>query len=161
MDVPVTIHLLADRPEFTEVVSEIRWREWGHPPEPTDFGYWLECTRRESGRDRLPVTLVAVDTAGDAVGAVGLGEFDIEERQDRSPWVLGMIVRPDVRGRGIGGALMARLADWASDHGYRQGWVATGGRAVAFYQRCGWFVSETVARRTGGEAVVLTRELPG
>jgi len=39
--------------------------------------------------------------------------------------------------------LMSRLADWASEHGYRECWVATGGRAVAFYQHCGWHVVET------------------
>ncbi len=160
MDVPVTIHLLADRPELIPVVSEIRWREWGHPPEPTDLEFWLDCTRRESGRDAVPVSWVAVDAAGEALGVVGLGEFDIEERRDRSPWVLGMIVRPDRRGRGIGGALMAHLAGWAGAHGYRQGWVATNGRAVSFYRRCGWTVVETVPREIGGEAVVLSRELP-
>jgi hypothetical protein len=40
----------------------------------------------------LPVTWVAIDPLGQAVGAVGLGAFDIAKRCDRSPWVLGMIV---------------------------------------------------------------------
>jgi hypothetical protein len=43
------------------------------------------------------MTWVASDQSG-ALGAVGLGLFDIEERRDRSPWLLGMIVRPDRRG---------------------------------------------------------------
>jgi hypothetical protein len=38
---------------------------------------------------------VASDQSG-ALGAVGLGQFDIEERRDRSPSLLGMIVRPTV-----------------------------------------------------------------
>ena len=39
--------------------------------------------------------VVASDQSG-ALGAVGLGPFDIEERRDRSPSLLGMIVRPTV-----------------------------------------------------------------
>jgi len=41
------------------------------------------------------MTWVASDQSG-ALGAVGLGQFDIEERRDRSPSLLGMIVRPTV-----------------------------------------------------------------
>jgi hypothetical protein len=52
---------------------------------------------RGAGSSHLPVTWVASDGSG-ALGAVGLGQFDIEERRDRSPWVLGMIVRRDRRG---------------------------------------------------------------
>jgi len=40
------------------------------------------------------------DTSG-ALAAVGPGKRDIEERHDRSPWLLGMIVRPDNRSSGF------------------------------------------------------------
>ena len=50
----------------------------------------------EAGQRGLPVTWVAVGVGGEAAGAVGLGEFDIAERRDRSPWVLGMVVRSAV-----------------------------------------------------------------
>src|SRR4029079_8241518 len=128
---------------------EIRWQEWGHPPEPEHLDWWIDVTARESGRDRLPVTWGAIDARGEALGAVGLGEFDIDERRDRSPWVLGMIVRPDRRGVGIGSLLMAQLEAWAGANGYQRAWVATGGHAVDFYRKCGWEVSETIERATG------------
>jgi hypothetical protein len=70
----------------------------GRAAEPTDRAWWRAAAVREAGRDELPITWVASDTSG-AAGAVGLGEFDIEERRDRSPWLLGMIVRPDRRAR--------------------------------------------------------------
>jgi GNAT superfamily N-acetyltransferase len=93
------------------------------------------------------------------MGAVGLGEFDIEERRDRSPWVLGMIVVPQMRGLGIGGRLMGALEAWARRRGYSQLWVATGGRAVDFYQQCGWELSEVFNRRSGESVSVLTKIL--
>jgi GNAT superfamily N-acetyltransferase len=102
------------------------------------------------------MTWVASDQSG-ALGAVGLGLFDIEERRDRSPWLLGMIVRPDRRGSGIGRLLLMHLERWAYRQGYQQLWVATGGAAVGFYQRCGWWICETVDRDFE-PATVLTKE---
>jgi GNAT superfamily N-acetyltransferase len=152
----ISVQLLADYPHLISAVGAIRWREWGHPPEPTSLNWWVDVTAREAGRDTLPVTWVAIDAQGQAVGAVGLGEFDIEERRDRSPWVLGMIVLPELRGLGIGSQLMGSLEAWAGQHGYPQVWVATGGRAVQFYQKCGWVLVETVEH--GSEMMsVLTK----
>ena len=97
-DAAISIHLLADLPHLIEPVGRIRWRQWGQPPEPVDPAWWIETTAREAGRDDLPITFVAVDGPGRAVGAAGLGEFDLAEMRDRSPWVLGMVVQPDCRG---------------------------------------------------------------
>jgi GNAT superfamily N-acetyltransferase len=150
------IHLLADRADLIEAVTDLRWLEWGHPPEPTERDWWRAATVREAGRGRLPITWVASNQNG-AQGAVGLGRFDIEERRDRSPWVLGMIVRGDQRGRGIGRLLLGQLEEWAGQQAYQQLWVATGGSAVGFYQRCGWRIHETVERDFEA-ATVLTKK---
>jgi GNAT superfamily N-acetyltransferase len=150
------VHLLADRADLIEAVTDLRWLEWGHPPEPIDRDWWRAATVREAGSSGLPMTWVASDQSG-ALGAVGLGRFDIEERRDRSPWLLGMIVRPDRRGSGIGRLLLTHLEDWAYRHGYQELWVATGGAAVGFYERCGWRICETVARDFE-PATVLTKE---
>src|SRR5262245_3277657 len=72
----VSVALLADHPQLISTVGEIRWKEWGHPPEPENLDWWVDVTGREAGRDQLPVTWVAIDHLGDAVGAVGLGKFD-------------------------------------------------------------------------------------
>jgi GNAT superfamily N-acetyltransferase len=155
---PATIELLAGREPLIAAVGEMRWREWGHPPEPDDPAWWVDVTRREAGRDRIPVTWVAIDERGEAVGAVGLGDFDIEERRDTSPWVMGMIVRADRRGRGIGALLLAELEAWARTQGYERAWVATG-LAADFYRKCGWEFTETIERATGDVATVLTKTL--
>jgi GNAT superfamily N-acetyltransferase len=92
-----------------------------------------------------------------SVGAVGIGQFDIEKLRDSSPWALGMIVRRDRRGAGIGRLLLADLERWAPRQGCEQLWVATGGAAVGFYQRCGWRINETVDRDFE-PATVLTKK---
>jgi predicted N-acetyltransferase YhbS len=153
----MSVLLLADRPDLIEAVGDMRWREWWRHAGREDRSWWVDVTRRESGRDELPVTFVAVDALGEAVGAVGLGPFDLEERRDRSPWVLGMIVRADRRGAGIGRALLDRLHSFAAARGDARVWVATGDPAVGFYQRCGWRLEERLRHDSGSETVVLSR----
>ncbi len=153
-----SISLLADKPDLIAHVAEMRWREWGHPPEPTDLSWWLATTTREAGRDSLPVTFVAVDDSGDAVGAVGLDEFDLDERRDRSPWVTGTIVRRDLRRSGTGRALMERLEEWAASRGVSEAWVGTEA-AKDFYQRCGWAPLETFTAHSGQPVTILHKRL--
>jgi GNAT superfamily N-acetyltransferase len=153
-----SVALLADRIHLVSAVAEIRWKEWGHPPEPQAFSWWVDAARREAGHEELPVTFVAADKAGEVAGAVGLGQFDIQERRDRSPWLLGMIVRQDCRGMGVGRLLLTHLEAWAARRDYGRIWVATG-RAVDFYRACGWQVTETLQRASADPTTVLTKLL--
>lgn len=158
MPAATVIALLADMPECIPAVADMRWREWGHPPEPEDPSWWLETTAREAGRSELPVTFVAVDASGDAIGAVGIDEYDLDERRDTSPWVTGMIVRDDRRSLGVGGALMRRAESWALQHGVVEMWVGTD-TAARFYQQCGWQPVEVYTTGTGERVSVLYRLL--
>jgi GNAT superfamily N-acetyltransferase len=154
------IELLADRPDLIPPLAALRWREWDGEPDRADLAAWVDVTAAEAGRDTLPVTFVAVDGAGRAVGGVGLAPHDPPERSDRGPWVVGMIVRPGHRGHGTGGALMTHLAGWAGRSGYARLWVATGGPAVAFYRRCGWTVHEVFRRDSGEQVTILGTPTP-
>ena len=148
------VELLADHPELIARVGEIRWTEWGVPPESQELSWWIDITATEAGRHDLPITWVAIDGDGRAVGAVGLGEFDIEEVVDRSPWVLGMIVDREHRGKGIGRQLMRSLEGWSRERGFSSVWVATE-RAEGFYRSCGWRFVETITKRSGDKAWIL------
>lgn len=156
--VPITVSWLADNPEAIQVIADLRWREWGHEPEPEDPAWWLDTTIREAGRAELPVTWVAHDDDGDVLGAVGLDEFDLDERRDTSPWVTGMIVRADRRGEGIGRVLMAELERWATRQGVAGIWVGTD-LAAGFYERCGWVPLEAFTDATGQRITVLHKHL--
>jgi GNAT superfamily N-acetyltransferase len=95
----------------------------------------------------------------DVLGGVGLAQFDLAERLDRSPWIVGTIVHPDRRGEGIGHALLARLEAWAAGMGIDHIWVATGGRAVRFYEQCGRERAEELRTQRGEMATILTKQL--
>src|SRR5215467_4230773 len=157
--IDVTIELLADRPELIEPAGLLRFDEWGRPPEPDTPQWWINVTRQESGRNDLPVTFVACDSAGDAVGAVGIAEFDPDDLSDRSPWVIGMVVRPDRRRAGIGRLLVDRLDPHARGLGFGQIWVATGPPATEFYRRCGYRRAEVMRSPRGEDAHILVKRM--
>lgn len=108
--------------------------------------------------------LVATNESGEAVGAVALGEADDElntvEREGRSPWLLGLVVRQQDRHRGYGRLLVTGVEDLAARRGRQHVWVATGGEAVKFYRRCGWLDAQQLRlSSTGIATTVLRREL--
>lgn len=155
------ITLLADRTELAAHWAELHWREWSGEPGREALSWWIDDALKAVQRTTTPVAFIAVGPDGDVLGGVGLHEFDLEERRDRSPWLVGMIVRADRRGEGVGQALMARLEAWALTVGIEQLWVATetDGGAVAFYQRCGYERGEELAARRGAVVTILTKRL--
>ena len=61
-----------------------------------------------------------------------------------------VVVDANHRGRGVGRALLAALADWASSRGVRRLQLladGTNGPALAFYDRLGWRATALVCRR--------------
>src|SRR3954468_4719712 len=130
--------LLADQPELIAEVGVLRWRASGTGGTP---GPWIESTARDAGRDSLPLTLVAMDLDGRAIGAVTLSADDDEvprSCRERAPWVVRIVVRPGEQACGVGRMLVTAAEDLAREHGHDQVWVATDERDVDFYRRCGW-----------------------
>jgi GNAT superfamily N-acetyltransferase len=157
----IRVESLADHPGLVEQVGLLRWKEWGYgAPDPTPF---IEVTAREAGsRGQLPMTLVAIDLAGGAVGAVGLGpvddELSVAERAGRTPWILGMVVAAESRKLGVGRQLLENLQDLAASCGHPRTWVATGHEAVGFYRRCGWAAVEHLRlESTGIPTTILSK----
>jgi len=147
------IESLGDHLELLEQVGLLRWKEWAFgAPDPAPF---IEITAKEAGRSgQLPITLVAIDVAGGAVGAVGLDRIDNElnaaEHAGRTPWIVGMVVRAEDRKQGTGRQLLESLQDVAASLGHTRTWVATGDYAVGFYQRCGWAAVEQLRLESTG-----------
>jgi GNAT superfamily N-acetyltransferase len=153
----IKIATLADAPRLVPQVVEMAWEEWGaeHADDPRER--WLHEAERDS-RLHLPTAAGFVAMDGErAVGTVQLHEFEIDAIRDRSPWVCGMVVRPQYRGGGVGKRLLSALEQFAAEHGVPQLWVFTE-HAAEFYERCGWHRYGTAIE--GGEAGdVLTRTL--
>jgi GNAT superfamily N-acetyltransferase len=147
------IESLADHPELVGQVGLLRWTEWAYGAQ--DPALFIEVTVKEGRQEgHLPMTLVAIDLTGRAVGAVGLGPIDDElsvaERAARTPWILGMVVQAECRKLGAGRQLLESLQRVAGSLGHPRTWVATGEEAVGFYQRCGWSAVERLRLQSTG-----------
>jgi len=155
----ITVVLLADRPDLAAKWAELHWREWGDEPGREELSWWVSNAERHVQRTQVPVAFIAISDRDEVLGGVGLQQYDPVTLRDRSPWVVGTIVRSDQRGSGVGQALMAGLDHWATEAEIGQVWVVTGGRAVNFYQQCGYEPFETLPNEDDGVATVLTKRL--
>jgi GNAT superfamily N-acetyltransferase len=162
-DRPVTVALLADHPDLIEQIGVLRWTEWGYgDPSPDE---WIAVSAREAGRDDLPVTLVAIDWSGSAVGVVGLDVADDaltdDERAARTPWLVGLVVDGHARRQGVARTLVRALEALGRGRGHHELWVVTGSEAVDLYRACGWTdVQQLVTEKEHLPSTVLTRVLP-
>jgi len=148
--------LLADQPELIAEVGVLRWRAAGSVGTP---GPWIEATVRDAGYDD-PLTLVAMDLDGRAIGAVTLGGDDDAidlPVGERAPWVVRMVVRPGERMCGVGRLMMNAVEDLAREHGHARLWVAAGDDYADFYRRCGW--ADASEPPDGEGSRVLSKEL--
>jgi len=145
--------LLADQPELIAEVGVLRWRASGAGG---TAGPWIESTARDAGRDGLPLTLVAMDLDGHAIGAVTLdvGVSEVTGCASHAPWLVRMVVRPDERRCGVGRLMIAAAEDLARQHGHDQLWVATQEHDREFYRVCGWHEADA----PGAEDVTVLRK---
>jgi len=88
-----------------------------------------------------PITLIALDDAGDAM----LGTINLRRTSPRRALhhtaVLGMSVRAESRGQGVGSALMRAALAWAADNGLTRVELqvfADNARAIALYEKHGF-----------------------
>lgn len=153
----VVVESLSANPELVPDVVAIAWAEWGASLSDEEHLRWL----REAERDcRLHTAFSAGFVAinrGAAIGTVQLHEFDIDAMRDRSPWVCGMVVRPEYRGMQIGRHLLESLESFARGRGVRRLWVFTE-HAAGFYQACGW-ERFGESEQDGEFGIVLTKAL--
>ncbi|MFD3516859.1 GNAT family N-acetyltransferase [Streptomyces sp. NPDC058657] len=108
---------------------------------PADPEVWVG----DAGGAGGPLEAWVAEVAGEPVGHAALvaaGPGDVAPGLVAGPVavVARLFVSPRVRGTGVGGAILARVAEAAREHGTRAvlDVVAADTGAVAFYSRTGW-----------------------
>jgi GNAT superfamily N-acetyltransferase len=84
---------------------------------------------------RIPLSLLALDDAGEPVGTINLIDNDDATLPELHPWLAALVVLPAWRGRGVGSALVRALAAEAARLGFEQLYFGTDG--PGFYERLG------------------------
>ncbi len=97
---PVTIGLLADRPELIDALAlayEAQWPSWYGADGRGDAHADMTARAR---RDGVPCGVVAAD--GDrAVGACALAEESMSRRGEFGAWIVGLWIAPEHRRKGL------------------------------------------------------------
>ena len=141
------------RPDLLPVVAEWLWHEWwkrrGQTLEQTEAVY-AQCVA-ELG---APQTFILLE--GDvAVGTVTMARKDLDERPDLTPWLAGVFVVPDRRGRGYVKLLFTEFEKACRTASVETAWLYTN-TAERIYLRAGWEAVEVI-HRPGKRAVTLMR----
>lgn len=155
MDDSLSVALLADRPQALSVVAAWEHAEWGHLMPEVSLDQIERAFRKRANRDRVPMTLLGY-VGEELVGTASLVAHDMSIRRELSPWLAVVYVDPARRKAGIGSALVRGVMDRAAELGFGRIHLFTPDQ-MAFYERLGWEVLETVSYRGEEVAVMVCR----
>jgi predicted N-acetyltransferase YhbS len=136
----VKIEYLADRPEHVATVAAWHRREWGHLRPEESLEIRASKLRARSGHRQIPTVFIA-STDGTPLGSAMLVAHDMDSHLHWSPWLAGVVVAPEYRGRGIGAALVEHAVAEARELGLPTLYLYTFS-TEQYYARLGWQLIE-------------------
>jgi len=149
----MTIDYLADHPETISTLAEWQHAEWGHIRAGDTAEKRAERLRGYSNRDRIPLTVVALEDTN-VLGSASLIEHDMETRKELTPWLAGVYVGEPYRRRGIGAQLVRRIMDETRKLKVPLLYLYTV-HSEKFYSALGWQFMERTAY-LGNKIVIMT-----
>ena len=153
----LSVTTVRERPDLLPVVAEWLWHQWwgrlGRTLEQTEAIY-AECVA-EIG---APQTFILLE--GDKpVGTVTMARKDLEERPDLTPWLAGVFVVPERRGRGYFRILLAEFEKACRAASVETAWLFTN-TAEHVYLRTGWDTVEVIHRPGEQSCTLMRRAIP-
>jgi GNAT superfamily N-acetyltransferase len=136
----ITTGLLVDHEDVVSDLVDLFEREWADWYNPRGASARADLAERME-RGRLPLGIVAfADGALAGTCALTASSGGLTER---SPWLGGLLVVPNMRGQGVGLALLERAKAEAQRLGFTRLHALTA-EARALFDRAGWRLVENV-----------------
>ncbi|MGC3981188.1 MAG: GNAT family N-acetyltransferase [Steroidobacteraceae bacterium] len=134
----LNIDYLCRYPQFIPALANFSYQEWlpVYRQHGKDYQAALHSYAQRINTDSLPLALV-VTLNGELLGSGSLKLHDIESRRDLGPWLGGMYVVEQWRGRGIGTLLLEHLLSEAARLKLESLYLWTAS-AQGWYARHGW-----------------------
>ena len=137
----ITTGLLIDHAEVLSDLVDLFESEWADWYNPRGASARADLTERLE-RNRLPLGIVAfVD--GQLAGTCALTVSSGGLVTERSPWIGGLLVEPNLRRRGVGLALVQRAKVEARRLGFARLHALTA-EARELFEHAGWRLAENV-----------------
>jgi N-acetylglutamate synthase-like GNAT family acetyltransferase len=147
MSVAFAISDLRQRPEFFDTVAMRIWRAWWEA-EGASLDYISGRLRENMSDTPIPFALVAHDAEA-FLGTASVIASDLVERAQLTPWVAAVWVEPQVRGHGLGAALVGRAAQDCFALDIARAYLCARPRMFGFYDTLGWTLLERGVGRQG------------
>jgi N-acetylglutamate synthase-like GNAT family acetyltransferase len=136
------IQYLREYQEVIPILAGWIYGEWSYLYPGTTRQDLEGILRERINKKDLPLTLVAIE-AGRPVGTASLKAFDMETRNDLTPWLTSLYIAPPWRRQGIGSNLVKAIEKKAAELEIRKLFLFTDAALVdIFYAKLGWSVKE-------------------
>ena len=148
------IELISDHPEVIPILTkwyQAEWEPYYNEGGPGDARADLES---RCNRDKLPIGLVAIE----GTEVLGTAALDLDVATNLSASVVGLLVQPSHRRRGIATSLLKGSEDLARQLGYRRLHISTTvlGEHLS---RSGWTAMGAVQFLNAEQGSVYVRDL--
>ena len=147
---------IAERPDLVPMVAQWLWDEWH-----LDAGDSIEAVRDAVAASVSPIGppqtfVLLVDNR--PVGTASLVAHDLDERPNLTPWLAGVFVIPEARGRGHVIHLIQAVEVACRSAGVGTVWLHTTS-AERVYARAGWHSVEAIQRHGRRPVTLMRRDL--
>ena len=132
----VRISYLIDHPEYIPPLAQWLFDEWDVILGEKTPEVRIKKLKAHMNRDQLPIAWVA-HANGQLLGTAALRVYDLDGREDLTPWLGGVFVGTQFRRQGIGAALCATVEEEARSRGIETLYLFTLDKQ-AWYSRLGW-----------------------
>ena len=127
----LSIKKLAEVPEYFEDVFQAIYSNWGNN-NPNFWRNWIRSCMSSTG---IPITyIVLLDDK--FVGTFSLWLCDLQSCQNLSPWLGGIVVLEEYRGKGIGLYIQQQAKEILKTLNVDRAFLFTD--HVGFYEKTGW-----------------------
>ena len=157
MSEPVRIALLGDVPDVIPTLArwyKSEWTAWfadmASEEIEADFRLLLQ-------RNQLPLGLVAFNTTGQPIGVCSIRSETFAPYPHAGPWLRGLYVTPDERGKNIAGQLIRAAEQTAAQLPLTKLYAATHSAAGTF-ERAGWLGFDQVLH-DGQKLIIFGRQV--
>lgn len=128
---------LANKPEHIKTVVDWLFSEWGN----NNYEYWNCWVRSSLCVDKVPQTfIVLVDNR--IAGTYSIWRCDLQSRQDLYPWLGGIFVSEEFRGKTFDGeklgvCIQKHALSQLKKLGFEKAYLFTE-KTTAYYEKFGW-----------------------
>lgn len=133
------VEFLKYNPEYVDQIAHCMFKEWGHLRGDTNADRYVQSVSNRVNDDKTPLTIIVKSEDGELAGFASLVDHDMETRQDLLPWLGGVFVLPEYRGKGIGKIIVSEIERVAGDLGFDKLYLFTLDKdKEEFYAHLSW-----------------------